>query len=174
MRKVMAEEVAKRYEPTAEERAALDAYIDRKKDAVACPRLKFTHNEAGLGEIAVDHVEPRLAWTVLTQALGSTDTNFASVVASQLASAVGRDLPLTEGLNFMLAVVKAIEPKNELESLLATQMAAVHVATMAMACRLASSTNIKQQDSAERALNKLARTLAMQLETLKRYRTRRE
>jgi hypothetical protein len=71
----------------------------------------------------------------------------------------------------MLAVVKSVQPKNELESLLATQMAAVHVATMAMVCRLASSTNIKQQDSAERSLNKLARTFAMQLETLKRYRT---
>jgi hypothetical protein len=42
---------------------------------------------------------------------------------------------------------------------------------MAMACRLVSSTNTKQQDSAERSLNKLARTFAMQLETLKRYRT---
>jgi polyhydroxyalkanoate synthase len=74
---------------------AADAYFDRKKDAVACPRLKFTHNEDGVGEIAVDHVEPRLARTVLTQALGSTDTNVANVLASQLASAVGRDLPLT-------------------------------------------------------------------------------
>jgi hypothetical protein len=71
----------------------------------------------------------------------------------------------------MLAVVKSLEPRNELESLLATQMAAVHAATMLMACRLASSTNLKQQDSAERSLNKLARTFATQLETLKRYRT---
>jgi hypothetical protein len=50
-------------------------------------------------------------------------------------------------------------------------MAAVHAATMLMACRLASSTNPKQQDSAERSLNRLARTFTMQLETLKRCRT---
>jgi hypothetical protein len=167
----MADEVAKRYEPTPQERVAIDAYFERKNDAVACPNLKVTPNEDGIAQIAIDHVEPGLAWTVLTQALGATDPNFAPVLASQLANAVGKDLSPTQGLNFMLAVVKSVEPRNELESLLATQMAAVHTATMLMACRLASSTRLKQQESAERALNKLARTFAMQLETLKRYRT---
>ena len=37
--------------------------------------------------------------------------------------------------------------------------------------RLAHVETIQQQDSAERALNKLARTFAMQMEALKRYRT---
>jgi len=43
--------------------------------------------------------------------------------------------------------------------MLAAQMAAVHVATMTFARRLAHVDNIQQQDSAERAFNKLARTL---------------
>jgi len=55
--------------------------------------------------------------------------------------------------------------------MLAAQMAAIHIATMTFAWRLAHVVNIPQQDSAERALNKLARTFAMQMETLKRYRT---
>jgi hypothetical protein len=37
--------------------------------------------------------------------------------------------------------------------------------------RLDAVENIPQQDSAERALNKLARTFTTQMETLKRYRT---
>jgi hypothetical protein len=37
--------------------------------------------------------------------------------------------------------------------------------------RLAHVDNIPQQDSAERAFNKLARTFATQMEALKRYRT---
>jgi hypothetical protein len=37
--------------------------------------------------------------------------------------------------------------------------------------RLADVETIAQQDSAKRALNKLARTFAMQMEALKRYRT---
>ena len=50
-------------------------------------------------------------------------------------------------------------------------MAAVHNATMTFARRLAHVDNIPQQDSAERAFNKLARTFAAQVEALKRYRT---
>jgi hypothetical protein len=58
-----------------------------------------------------------------------------------------------------------------MEALLAAQMAAVHNATMTFARRLAHVDNIQQQDSAERAFNKLARTFAAQLEALKRYRS---
>ncbi len=75
------------------------------------------------------------------------------------------------GLNFMLSVVKGIEPKDQVESMLAAQMAAVHMATMTFARRLNHVETLPQQDSAERAFNKLARTFASQVEALKRYRT---
>src|ERR1700722_16465954 len=71
----------------------------------------------------------------------------------------------------MLAMLKGIAPKDEVECMLAAQMAAVHIATMTFARRLARVDNIPQQDSAERAFNKLARTFAVQMEALKRYRT---
>ena len=54
--------------------------------------------------------------------------------------------------------------------MLASQMA-VHMATMAFARRLAHCETIPQQDSAERAFNKLTRTFAAQVEALKKYRT---
>jgi hypothetical protein len=44
-------------------------------------------------------------------------------------------------------------------------------ATMTFARRLNHVENIPQQDSAERAFNKLARTFTTQMEALKRYRT---
>ena len=75
-------------------------------------------------------------------------------------------------LNFMLSVVKGAKPKDQIEAMLAAQMAAVHMATMEFARRLANVENIAQQDSAERAFNKLARTFAAQVEALKRYRSR--
>ena len=71
----------------------------------------------------------------------------------------------------MLSVVKGIEPRDQIEAMLAAQMAAVHVATMTFARRLAHVENIPQQDSAERAFNKLTRTFTTQMEALKRYRT---
>src|SRR5437016_12164830 len=55
--------------------------------------------------------------------------------------------------------------------MLAAQMATVHMATMTFARRLKHVDTIPQQDSAERAFNKLARTFTTQLEALKRYRT---
>ena len=64
-----------------------------------------------------------------------------------------------------------MEPKDELETMLAMQMVAVHMATMTFTRRLAHVETLDQQNSAERALNKLSRTFAMQLEALKRYRT---
>jgi len=72
--------------------------------------------------------------------------------------------------NFMLSIVKGIEPRDQVEAMLAAQMAATHNAIMTFARRLNHVENIPQQDSAERAFNKLARTFAAQVETLKRYR----
>ena len=71
----------------------------------------------------------------------------------------------------MLSMVRGIGPKDEIEAMMAAQMAAVHMTTMTFARRLVHVDNIPQQDSAERAFNKLARTFAMQVEALKRYRT---
>ncbi len=75
------------------------------------------------------------------------------------------------GLNFMLSAVKGVEPRDEVEAMLAAQMAAVHMATMTFARRLSHVDTLPQQDSAERAFNKLARTFTAQVEALKRYRT---
>jgi len=55
--------------------------------------------------------------------------------------------------------------------MLAAQMAVVHVAVMRFARRLDRVETIVQQDSTERALNKLARTFTTRIEALKRYRT---
>jgi len=73
--------------------------------------------------------------------------------------------------NFLLSIIKGVNPNDQLEAMLAAQMAVVHDATMQFARRLPHVETIQQQDSAERALNKLARTFAMQMEALKRYRT---
>jgi hypothetical protein len=74
-------------------------------------------------------------------------------------------------LNFAAAVINGVEPRDQLEAMLAAQMASVHAATMKMAQQLALSDNFHAQDNAERAFNKLTRTFISQMEALKRYRT---
>jgi hypothetical protein len=82
--------------------------------------------------------------------------------------------PSEKGANLMLSVIKGIEPRDQIEAMLAAQMAAVHVASMTFARRLAHVDNIPQQDSAERAFNKLTRTFAAQVSALKEYRSKGE
>ena len=159
------------YEPTPQERVAVEAYFVRDKEKPPGPRLKVSEKD-GVTQIALDHQDSAVGYALLMKALGTTDRDFIDGLLGQLANAGthGRTVD-GRGLNFMLSVVKGIEPKDQVEAMLAAQMAAVHMSTMTFARRLAHVDNISQQDSAERAFNKLARTFAAQVEALKRYRT---
>ncbi|MGM0584951.1 MAG: hypothetical protein ACQEUZ_09910 [Pseudomonadota bacterium] len=57
------------------------------------------------------------------------------------------------------------------EAMLAAQMGAVHMAMMQASRRLTNADLLPQYDSALKAMDKLARTYAQQMEALKRYRT---
>ncbi len=111
-----------------------------------------------------------IEYAPIMKALGTADIDFLMGLLGQISNAgsQGRD-PV--GVNFMLAVIKGIQPRDQVEAMLASQMAAVHMASMTLARRLAHVEDIRQQDSAERAFTKLTRTFAAQMEALKRYRT---
>jgi hypothetical protein len=105
----------------------------------------------------------------LMQALGTEDDDFAKELFLQLVYAHSR--PDEGGINFLLSVIKGVKPKDQLEAMLAAQMAVTHSLSMRFAHRLNHAEGIQQQDSAERAFNKLARTFTTQMEALKRYRS---
>jgi len=169
-RKPKQEDIAKRYQPTERERAVVDAYFARKEQIPPAPRLKVVETD-GVNKIEADHPDGAIAQILLMEALGTTDSAFLDGLLAQLANAgiQGRQVD-SRTLNFMLSVVKGIAPRDQLEAMLAAQMAAVHMATMTFARRLAHGETIPQQDSAERAFDKLARTFASQLEALNRHR----
>lgn len=164
-------DLAQRYEPTPEERAALAAYSEQKKRKLPAPRVKLKQTR-GHVEVSSDHAKSSLGNVLIMHALGTSDPDYFNGLLTQLVNLGSDPQQLDErGVNFMLGVIKGIAPKDEVESMLAAQMAAVHVATMTFARRLARVETLPQQDSAERAFNKLARTFAGQVEALKRYRT---
>lgn len=163
--------VAKPYEPTSREQEALEAHFARRRKQPPAPRMKVMV-KGGVSEIAVDHREPALGQALLMEAIGTAEPDFLDGLLRQLANAGTTGRVVDEhGLNFMLAVVKGVEPRDQLEAMLAAQMAAVHMATMTFSRRLNHVENIRQQDSAVCAFTKLARTFAAQVEALKRYRT---
>jgi hypothetical protein len=120
----------------------------------------------------VDHPDLGLGYVLLTEAFGSANTDFMNGLLNQLVNVSGtrRDLD-EEQLNFQISVVTGVKPADQIEAMLAAQMGVIHTAVMTFGRRLRQVETLEQQDSAERALNKLARTFAMQTEALKRYRT---
>ena len=172
IRKTKTGGLAKPYEPAPHERAAMEAYFHRKEVTPPSPRILNVAEKDGLMGITLDHPEPKIGRVVLMEALGIVDPDFLDGLLGQLGSLVAKRRTVdARTLNFMLSLVKGVKPTDHVEAMLATQMAAVHVATMTLARRLVHVENIPQQDSAERAFNKLARTFAAQVEALKRYRT---
>ncbi len=162
-----------RYRPTDRELAAMRKCVDQA-DAQPAPRLRVTKNGGGT-TIELDHPDKDVAMALLAEALGTTDLDFAAGLLRQIVDAVASDRPLDEAkLNFVLAVVKGVKPRDELEAMLATQMAAVHSAIMTLAGRLAQVAGAPnsgpERDSISSAFNKCARTFASQLEALKRHR----
>src|ERR1700738_4557066 len=134
--------------------------------AAAAPRIKLSPRG-----FAIDHPDPELGEQLMADALGVTDRDAMHGILRQLvrASVNGRK-PDAVNLSFMIAMVKSIKPRDSIEAMLVAQMVSVHVMAMRCAHHLASAEDIAQQDSAGRALGRLARTFPAQIEALNRYR----
>lgn len=160
--------VAKPYEPTEREKPILDAFTARSKASPPVDTMKVNEDKL---QFSPDHSDLRTGTFLLMDAMGTTNLNFLNGIVSELinASTKGKD-PDVEKLNYMLSIVTGIEPRDQMEAMLAAQMAAVHSQMMTFARRLNHTETIPQQDSAERAFNKLARTFTTQMEALNRYR----
>lgn len=159
------------YVPNEREHAVVNRMVERNKKRRSGPYMEVKER-TGTNELHIDHKDPKTGSLLLMDSLGTNSVHFLNGLLNQLgnASSQGPE-PDESGINFMLSVVQSIEPQDEMEAMLASQMAAVHMATMTFARRLAHVENIPQQESAEKAFNKLARTFTTQMETLKRYRT---
>ncbi|TDT73628.1 hypothetical protein BDE40_2401 [Litoreibacter halocynthiae] len=107
---------------------------------------------------------------VISKAVGHTQTVSGLIKQLSILGSHGKSVD-QDATNFVLGYVEAMKPRDATEALLLAQMGAVHQATMMMARRLNHVENIQQQDAAERAVNKLARTFSTQTDTLKRYRS---
>jgi hypothetical protein len=153
-------------EPTERERAAIEAI---KSHEMANPPLRVRVSADGL---LIGVSEHPFNLELLRDSVGGWDRNFFNGLIKQSVDVASQDQQVDEEkLNFMLAVIIGFKPKDQQESMLAAQMAAIHWETMICAKRLANAHGIEERESAERALNRLARTYPMQMEALKRYRS---
>ena len=151
--------------PTRPNQAALEKYRSRR-NAQTAPRLKVTVTD-GQPHLNCEHPHPPVGAALFEQALGTADHDFASGLINQISklaySADGK--ASEEVLNFLLSVVRGVQPRDETEALLATQMAGVHTAIMKTLQYVEQAVSLRQREMAERMLNRLVRT------TLKRCRS---
>jgi hypothetical protein len=154
-----------KWERTPGEVAAIEKMADQRHDGV--PPL--TVSEDGQ-KITSAHRDELAGMARLMEAVGTADLDFMSGFIDQLAKSDGGEIN-EQQLNFKFAVVKGMKPRDQVEAMLAGQMAAIHTATMRSARSLAEAEHLDQHDSAERTFNKLTRTFISQMEAFKRYRT---
>ncbi len=154
------------YVPTDEEQALVVRHLEKPKRPKA--RIKVL----GKNLTGYDHEEIAIGQLAVMEAVGTSDCDFIHPLISQLvdAASIGPE-PEENKINFMLSVVKGIEPRDQIEAMLGAQIAAVHMASMTFARRLNHVKNIPQQDAAEKAFNKLMRTFTTQMEALRKYRS---
>lgn len=130
------------------------------------PRVALDWTEGGTLNIQISG-----SWERILKASGNTTVSDGLIGQAAILGSHGKRVD-SEATDFALGFVDAMQPEDAAEALLLTQMAATHQATMMLARRLNHVENIPQQDAAEKALNKLARTFAAQMGTLKRYRSK--
>jgi hypothetical protein len=134
--------------------------------ATAVPRIKLSPHG-----YCIDHPDPALGERLMADALGVADPLAMHGILRQLvkASVNGRK-PDAVNLDFMISMIRSIKPRDAVEAMLVAQMVSVHLMAMRCAHHLASAEDIACQDSAGRALARLARTFPAQIEALNRHR----
>src|SRR5690348_6398355 len=108
----------KEYVPTPEQEA---------RDKVQLPPMRVQKD----GSIVLEHPDEATGARLLLDALGTADSRFTVGLISDLVQISKVDGKTLEGnLNFALSIVRGVEPKNVLESMLAAQMVVVHQTLM--------------------------------------------
>ena len=122
------------------------------------------------------HNEPDLWGLQLADAFGTRSRAVISTFLAQLSELCGethwddeaKQWRLDENAySAALAMVNSIKPRNEMEAALAAQMVAIHLMQMKVAAR---AIKFDYDTKTAAVAGKLARTFAMQLETLQRLR----
>jgi hypothetical protein len=168
---------AKPYEPTDQERAAAKAHLARRAARTLAPRVKLEPLPSGGVCIEPDHPMRALWALALQQVFGTVSTDFAGMMLSDLADAVtvDRDTIDEKTLNGVLGALHGINPGDEVEAMLAAQMVATHLAAMeCLRWARAPGQTFEGRDMNLRHATKLTRTYTMQVESLKRYRSKGE
>jgi hypothetical protein len=125
-------------------------------------------------QISPTHSDGEGWQTRLKDALGTSSSDFVDIEMARLMTIFQNRAGVIDAraVNAALAVVDGLKPQNEIEAMLALQMAVTHGLAMMFSARLYSGATetIPQQDSAALTLSRLQRAFTTQMDSLSNMR----
>lgn len=136
------------------------------------PRIGYQLKD-GVAQMQLHHPgDEASAVALLTKALAMSDRGMLLGYMGMVAGYAADNGKIDEDrVNFIVQFVATMKPRDPAETLMLTQMVAVQYLTMMFASRLGRVSDLRSCDFYERSVNKLARTYAAQMTTLKQYRS---
>jgi hypothetical protein len=149
------------YQLTTSEELCFNKLKERSNANALAPTLKVKKSE-NVQSISLDHPNRIVGFGLLMNALGTANPDFAEGIKSQLVEMSLKDGEVNEDkLNFALSIVTGAKPTDQDDTMFRVLMAACYLSAFTMSGRLNNARTVAEQDSAERAFNKCARTFAV-------------
>jgi len=165
-------EVAAAPAPNERDKAA----VDRANVRVLARHKRAAVKVVGQGttiDVASPHADASGHFRQLLDAFGTPSADFMNATFGQLVDAIANkagEAPNELAINAALAVMGGADPANEVEALLASQMAATHGLAMVMIGRARRVGDLNQLEVQGGLAVKLLRTFTLQAETLAKLR----
>ena len=138
------------------------------------PKIKIENNQWVVSKIDASDDNKPIEMLSLLATFGTTSPELQVYLMREVLDAAcsgGKSRPYeTADLNGIIAAMQGLAPRDEIESMLASQIIATHFAVMRFLRTLKNSETILQQDSNGNIATKLMRTYIAQIEALQRYR----
>jgi len=165
-------------EYTDEEKARLAKHQERAGRKPV--KFKTVKSDSRNPQIAIQNPDDPLFAVKMSEALGTTDPDLQCHLLDQIVqtfrgtvSSDGADNEATAAAaNKTMAILNGIQPQDELEGMLATQIIAVHnMAMRTMRLAMLKGQTFEGKKSNVNYATKMLRTFMAQMEALKKYRT---
>lgn len=162
---------AAKVEPTERQAEQIEAMKARHAARPERPRSTVEAAEGGVLRVGNDVSQPVDLYTfAMSDALGSESPDFINHTMLEVTKSLGQDGATQSGLNSFLAVLAAIQPKDETEALLASQMIAAHASAHFCTDKMRNAQLVDQLQMYAGLANKFMRTFAAQMEALAKIR----
>ena len=155
--------------PDKKQQEAITRATSRVGERVARVTARLEKGEGHALHISPPHTDVQGWGNHLKDAFGTASTEFAAAEMDRLVNALG-SAPKECALDAALACIGAAQPKDEIEAMLAVQMAVTHAHVMDFMGRAKRAKEIPQFESAGNMAVKLLRTFIAQAETLAKLR----